>query len=44
MNAKLTYKQTMQQSEIYLGYVNGRLCRFMLFFDSTSHSYKKVVV
>jgi hypothetical protein len=44
MNAKLTYKQAKQQTEIYLGYVNGKLCRFMLMFDSGSHSYIKVVV
>jgi hypothetical protein len=34
----------MQQNEVYLGYVNGKLCRFMFMFDSTSHGYIKVVV
>lgn len=40
----MTYKKAMQQSEIYLGYVNGKLCRFMFMFDSNSSSYIKVVV
>jgi len=44
MRTNITYKKAMQQTEVYLGYVNGKLCRFMLMFDSTSHSYIKVVV
>ena len=44
MHAKQTYQQAIQQQEIYLGYVNGKLCRFMLWFDTVSHSYKKIVV
>jgi len=43
MKYKPSYKQALRQEEIYLGYVNGRLCRFILWFDSTSHCYKKVV-
>jgi len=44
MEARLTYKQAVKRAEIYLGYINGKLCRFVLEFDPASHSYKKIIV
>lgn len=44
MNTKTTYQKAYNKTEVYLGYINGKLCKFILCFDVSSHCYKKVAV